>query len=217
MRIIVVGGGKIGLSLAETLAMHKHDVIIIEAEKKKCQEIVEEFNGIVIYGDATEIEVLKEAKVDRADVFVAVTSSEEVNLLSCLLAKEISKAKTLARVIKPSYEKLFKKAGIDMVLSPEVALASSLESMIIEPDVLDIAVIHRGDIEMLEFTVKEKSKADGRSIKEIEQPKGVIIIAVKENNKFEIPGLDMKLKAGDKVIVLAKKELERKMEKIFSD
>ncbi|MFH1126697.1 MAG: NAD-binding protein [archaeon] len=215
MHIIIVGGGKIGFSLAETLAAHKHDVVIIEEDKAKCQEIADEFNGIVIHGDATQIDVLKDAKVEKADVFVAVTSSEEVNLLSCLLAKETCKAKTLARIINPSYEKVFKKVGIDLVMSPEVAMASRLESMIIEPDVVDIAMIHRGNIEMIEFTVTEKSKALGKSVKELERPKGAIIVAVKENDSFIIPGVHTVLKKGERVIVIVKKDMEGQIRKMF--
>ncbi len=217
MNIIIVGGGKIGLSLAETLAVHKQDVIIIEEDKEKCQEIADEFNGLVINGDATHIDVLEEAKIEKADFFVAVTSSEEVNLLSCLLAKEVCNAKTLARIINPAYEKVFKKVGIDIVMSPEVAMASRLETMIIEPDVVDIAMIHRGNIEMLEFTVSEKSKALGKSVKDLEKPKGAIIVAVKEGPEFIIPGVDTILKQGDKVMVIVKKDLESRIRKMFEE
>ncbi|MCK4968187.1 MAG: NAD-binding protein, partial [Candidatus Aenigmarchaeota archaeon] len=73
MYVIVVGGGKVGLPLAETLAAHKHDVVIIESDKKKCESIVDEFNGIIINGEGNDIDVLKEAKIEKADVFVAVT------------------------------------------------------------------------------------------------------------------------------------------------
>lgn len=215
MHIIIIGGGKIGLSLAETLALHKHDVVIIEADRKKCQEITDVFNGVVINGDATHMDVLKEAKVEKADFFVAVTSSEEVNLLSCLLAKEVCKAKTLARVINPSYEKVFKKVGIDIVMSTEIALASRLESMIIEPDVVDIAMIHRGNIEMLEFEVHRGSKALGKMVKSIEKPKGSIIVAVKDEDEFKIPDVDTTLKLGDHVIVIVKKEFEGQIRKMF--
>lgn len=215
MHIIIIGGGKIGISLAETLAVHKHDIAIIEADRKKCQEIADEFNGVVINGDATQMDVLKEAKVEKADFFVAVTSSEEVNLLSCLLAKEVCKGKTLARVINPSYEKVFKKVGIDIVMSTEIALASQLEAMIIEPDVVDIAMIHRGNIEMLEFEVHEGSKALGKIVKTLEKPKGSVIVAIKKGDEFKIPDLNTRLKMGDRIIIIVKKELEGQVRKMF--
>lgn len=215
MHIIIAGGGKIGLSLAETLSAHKHDVIIIEDDKKKCQEIADVFNGVVIHGDATDEDVLKEAKIESADVFAAVTSSQEANLLSCLIAKELSKAKTLARLSGPGYEKLFRKAGVDIVLSPEDAFASRLESMIVEPGVVDIAMIHRGNIEMLEFTVTLTSKALGKKVLDLEKPKGSLIVAVKEGKDFIIPDVNMALKLGDSVIVLVKKHLEKDIRKMF--
>ncbi len=215
MHVVIVGGGKIGLSLAETLSAHKHDVVLIDEDRKKCQEIADDFNGVIINGDATDIEVLKDAKIAKADFFVAVTSDEEVNLLSCLLAKESSKAKTLARVTNPEYEKLFRKVGIDIVLSPELAFASSLESMIIEPDVVDIAMIHRGSIEMLEFTVSLTSKALGKKVLDLEKPKGSLIVAVKDGKEFVIPDVHMTLKLGDRVIVLVKKQLEDQVRKMF--
>lgn len=215
MHVIIVGGGKIGMSLAEKLAAHKHDVVVIDEDKRRCQEVADAFNGVVINGDATEMDVLNEAKVEKANVFVAVTSSEEVNLLSCLLAKEVSKAKTLARITKPHYEKLFKKAGIDIVLSPEVALASRLESLITEPDVVDIAIIHRGSIEMLELNVTEKSKVVGKTIKEIERPKGASIVAMKQGDDFVIPDIHTVFKPGDEAIVIVRKDMEKKMVELF--
>ncbi len=217
MHIIIIGGGRIGLPLGETLALHKHDVVIIEEDKDKCQEIADDFNGVVICGDATSIDVLKEAKAEKADFFVAVTSSEEANLLSCLLAKEVCSAKTLARVINPSYEKVFRKVGIDIVMSTDVALATRLEALIIEPDVVDIAMIHRGSIEMLEFKIGEKSWACGKLVRNLEKPKGAIIVAVKEGDEFRIPDLDTVLKAGDYVIVTVKKDFERQIRKMFAE
>ncbi|MBU4246274.1 MAG: NAD-binding protein [Nanoarchaeota archaeon] len=215
MHIIIAGGGKIGVSLAETLSAHKHDVILIEEDKRKCQEIADEFNGVVLNGDATDEDVLKEAKIGRADVFAAVTSSQEANLLACLLAKEMSKAKTLARLSGPGYEKLFKKAGVDIVLSPEDAFASRLESMIVEPDVVDIAMIHRGNIEMLEFTVTLTSRALGKKVLDLEKPRGSLIVAIKEGKEFVIPDVHTMLRLGDRVIVLVKKHLEKDVRKMF--
>ena len=215
MHVIIIGGGRVGLPLAETLAAHKHDVVIIENDKKVCEDIAEEFNGIVINGDGNEIDVLKEAKIEKADVFVAVTSNEELNLFSCLIAKDFSKIKTVARVTNPAYEKLFRKVGVDIVVSPEIAMESRLEAMIIEPNIADIAMIHRGDIEMLEFTIDENSRALGKTVRDLERPKGAIIVAIKENKEFLIPEVNTPLKQGDNVIVIVKKKLESEIKKMF--
>lgn len=215
MQVIIVGGGKIGVSLAETLSAHKHDVIIIEEDRRKCQEIADDFNGVVINGDATDVDVLKDAKIETADVFAAVTSDEEVNLLSCLLAKENSKAKTLARVTNHGYENIFRKVGIDLVLSPEEAFASRLESIIIEQNVMDVAMIQRGLIDVKEFKVTEKSGARGKTINDLEHPKGAIIAAVKYGGEWIIPETHKTLKANDKVLVIAKKQLEKQVRKMF--
>ncbi|MCK4429466.1 MAG: NAD-binding protein [Candidatus Aenigmarchaeota archaeon] len=215
MNIVIAGGGKIGRSLAETLSIHKQDVALIEFNKEKCHEIADEFNGLVINGDATHIDVLEDANIKEADFFVAVTSSEEINLMSCLIAKEISKAKTFARIINPAYEKVFKKVGIDLVMSPDRVMASKLESLIMEPEAADVSMIHRGNIEVLEFTISKNSKAFGKPVKDLEKARTAIVVAAKENNEFIIPDLQTILKEGDKVIVIVRKELENQVRKMF--
>lgn len=214
MYVIIVGGGKMGSSLAEELAAEKHDVVIIDSDPKVCEELAS-LNATVINGDGIELKTLEQAGLEKTDVVVALTSKDETNLMVCLLAKAIKHCKSVARISHAGYEKVFKRLGIDIVVYPESAAADYLEELITKPDIIDLAFIERGDAVILEFVIKENSKVIGKQIKELEYPKGSLIIAVYEDKKLVIPDPKTKIREGDKVLVLAKNEVVDRVRKMF--
>ncbi len=216
MHVIIVGGGKIGSTLAEELSAEKHDVIIIEIDQVKCEELSKTLSATILHGSGTDIELLEEAEIGKADIVAALTSKEEINLMVCLLAKNIKHCKTVARIKNPEYKKIFKRLGVDVILSPEVAAASFLEEVLTKPEVVDLAFITRGDAVVLEFAIKKDTKVIGREIKELEYPKGSLIIAIYEKNKLIIPNPKTKIKEGDKVLIITRKEIINKVRKLFS-
>ena len=215
MHVIVVGGGRMGRTLSELLINEGHDVVIVEKDPQKCEKLARELNATVINGDAAEMKTLEEAGIEKADIVAAVTSKEEINIMVCLLAKSIRHCKTVARISRPQYKEIFHRLGIDIVISPESAAATYLEEIITKPEVVDLAFIERGDAVILEFEVNEKSRALGKKVKDLEYPKGSLIIAIYENNRLKIPDPNVELKNGDKVLVLAKNEVIDKVRKMF--
>jgi len=216
MHIIIVGGGKIGSTLAEELSEGKHDVVVIESDEEKAQALAQELNAQVIHGSALEKSILEESGVAKADVLVATTEKEEINLLVTLLAKELGIKRVIARVGEEEYAKLFKKMGINQIISPEHSVADQLNAIITQPDIYELTILHQ-DVDLFEFELVAKSKLIGKEYHESLTPKDSLIIAMRRKGTFFIPDSHTVFQAGDKVIVIAKKEVIDEVRKIFRE
>lgn len=215
MYIVIMGGGRVGLSLADLLITHGYDVTIIESDEGLCNHASEELDALVICGSGTDTKTLEEANIDEADFFVASTGNDESNLLSCILVKEYTEGKLIARVSNPDHEEAFKKVGIDKVISPERTAAGFLEKFITRPNVADLMTFGAGNAEILDMTIKNP-KVFGKKISEFSPTKDYIIISRNQDHKLEIPQPDDILSNGDKISVLVKRNAFEKVEKKFA-
>ena len=124
MKIIIIGCGKVGLTLAELLSAEKHDVVLIDESSQKLSSIPEELDALRILGNGASVNIQQEAGVEEADLLIAVTGSDELNLLCCLIAKKAGNCHTIARVRNPIYNKeigfIKEKLGISMIINPEL-------------------------------------------------------------------------------------------------
>lgn len=215
MYIVIIGGGRVGLSLADLLITHGYDVTIIESDEGLCNHASEELDALVICGNGTDTKTLEEANIDEADFFVASTGNDESNLLSCILVKEYTEGKLIARVSNPDHEEAFKKVGIDKVISPERTAAGFLEKFITRPNVADLMTFGAGNAEILDMTIKNP-KVFGKKVSEFSPTEDYIIISRNQNHKLEIPQPDDILSNGDKISVLVKRNAFEKVEKKFT-
>lgn len=215
MYIIIVGATELGRYLAELLIEENHDVVVIDKDQAKCEKIASELEIVCSHGDATESKVMENAGVKECDALVALTSHDETNMVISLLAKEVG-AKTVAtRLGRVEYdEKVLKKLGIDIVIHPEAAAAGYMAELITKPEVLDLAFISRGDAEIMELQVKEKSRIAGKKVKDIEQPSGSAIVAIIQGEDLFIPKDETLILPGQKLLILAKREVADKVRKI---
>ncbi|MCK4335377.1 MAG: NAD-binding protein [Candidatus Aenigmarchaeota archaeon] len=215
MKIIVIGGGEIGSRLTRLLSENKHDVVLVEIINELCQELADNLNATLIHGDGTKPDVLEEAGIEDADALVVATGEDETNLLSCLVAREMSSLRIITRATKEEYKKIFLKIGVNSIVSPETSTVDQLEAMITEPDVVDMALIHEGNLELIELEVEKKSNVMNKPITKIEFPKESLVVAIKRGEKFIIPEEEEKLMAGDKVVIIVRKTLEEKIRGMF--
>jgi len=213
MNIIIVGAGRVGMYMAQKLEKD-HEVSLIEMNKDLAQEASRSLDVLVIQGDGTETKTLEEAGVKNADYLAGVTGQDEINLLSCLLAKTMGVKTVLARVGKPEYITIFKSLGIDHVVSPELSVADRLCRIITRPTATDLALIEGSDVEILEFTVQEGSLVREKKVGEI-PPDGFLIIAVKKGDEVIIPSPNLVLEEKDKVWVLLKSQYVKSVSKLF--
>lgn len=204
MYIIIMGMGRVGLSLANLLIDDGYDITLIDDNDSLCAEAAAELDALVICGNGTNSKLLEEANIEDADFFIATTGNDEANLLSCILVKKYDVPNIIARVSNPDHEEAFKAVGIDNVISPEITAAGFLEKLVTRPNVADLISLGEGDAEILDMTITN-DKIVGKRIEEISPTKDFIIIATYPNGKLVIPQKDNILARGEKVSVLVKR------------
>ena len=194
-----MGGGRVGLKLASLLSQEGHDITLIEKDQKICEKASSELDAMVICSNGTDSKILEESNINNADVFVAATGHNESNLMACIMVKEYQPNKLIARIQDPLLENIFKKIGIDSVVSPEITAASYLE-LILRPKVADLIMLGTGNAELLTIPIKN-SKVIGKTVGELSPNDNYIISAIykNENSDIIIPQSDMVLEEGFKI------------------
>ncbi len=215
MYIVIMGGGRMGRNLASLLVSDGLDVTLIENDQGLCNIASSELDAMIICGSGTNGKVLEEANIEDADVFVAATGNDEVNLLSCILVNEYNIPKIIARVSDITHSHAFKEVGIDSVVSPELTTASYVEKLIIRPKIADLVVMGKGDAELLDIKL-ENDKYVGKKIGDVSPDDNFLIVAVYENDNLLIPKPEIILKKGMKISILVKTKYAQKVVKMFT-
>lgn len=199
----IVGGGNIGLQLAKLFEEKGLDVKLIERNEQRAQYLASELSStLVLYGDAREKDLLTMENIGKMDVLVSVTGDEETNILTCLLAKSLGVHDTVARVNKSSYISLLLSIGIDHSVSPRLAAVNSFINFIREGTVLSSVSIGVDEAEIIEAGLAEESPFVGKAIKDLQLPKGIILLSIVRNGLTHIPQGNTILEPQDSIIVL---------------
>jgi len=210
MRAIIVGGGRFGFSIAQTLTVEKYDVTVIERDMEKLSTISDQLDVNVINGNGASLSLLNEAGVSETDVLIAVTGIDEINLVSCMLAKQLGVTRTIARVKNLEYMELDsagnKFNGVDMVINPELETAKEILKLVEIPEALDVIYAFEKRAIILELPVKKTSVAAGRKIKDIKTEYPLLIVAIVRKEKVIVPSGSDVIEAGDTIYALTKTE-----------
>jgi trk system potassium uptake protein TrkA len=202
--VVIAGGGNIGYRLAKTLEK-TNQVKIIERSKERAKQLSELLSSsIVLCGDAADEGLMLEENVDSADIFVAITNTEEANILSSMLAKRLGCKKVMALINRPSYAELVESGNIDVALSPQQVTIGSLLAHVRQGDVVQVHALRRGRAEAIEVVVHGKpgkSKVVGRSIENIELPPGTSINTLVRGDEVLQAHHDAVVEDGDHVIL----------------
>lgn len=216
MNIVVLGGGKIGFYLVKTLISEHHKVLVIEKNRELCKEISNLLGVPVINGDGTNIDVLKEAEIKSADVFIAVSGQDENNLISCQLVKSnFNVNRTIARVNNPKNIYLFEKLGVDIAISSTSIIADSIEKEVEDTGIKTLMKLRDGNIILSEIEVSESSPVCNKSLLEINIPKECVIVSVIRDEHIIIPNGSTILEAGDYIFAVSSKEDEEELKEFF--
>ncbi|MCH8137222.1 MAG: Trk system potassium transporter TrkA, partial [Proteobacteria bacterium] len=203
-RVVIAGGGNIGVRLALALEQ-TNQVKIIERDPKRARVISEQVNkAIVLVGDAADEELLLEENVDNVDVFCALTNSEETNILSSMLAKRLGAHKVMALINRTSYVDLVESSSIDIAISPQQVTIGSLLAHVRRGDVVKVHSLRRGAAEAIEAIAhgtEAQSHVVGRKIEEIDLPKGAVIVALVRNDQVIMAHHDTVIDTDDHVIL----------------
>lgn len=210
MKIIIVGCGKVGLKIVEMLHLEEeHDVTAIDLRSKLVSDVVNRYDIMGIVGNGANIDTLFEAGVREADIVIAVTGSDELNLLTCFMAKKAGNCQTIARVGKPEYNKaarMFKDdMGLTMIINPDQAAANKIAGILRFPSAIQIDTFAKGKVEILKFKIPENSELINSHVYDIRGKLGcdVLVCGVERGEEAFIPGGDFVFKQGDFVSIVA--------------
>ena len=210
MFVLVVGGGKVGYYLTKELIENGHEVVLMEKDRVRASQIADEIGSVVVPHDGCEGKYLAEAGANRADIVAAVTGDDEDNLVICQMAKHhFDVGRTIARVNNPKNERLFKHLGVDELISPTRMVLGSIEQDIPVHELLHLAALGEGELELIEAHLQAGSPAVGRAPKDLDIPEGCSLFAyIREGVALPLRP-DTVLREGDKVIAIGKTECEQ--------
>lgn len=211
MQIVIAGLGKVGSYLAGELSMEGHDLMVVDTKPEKVRNVTGQFDVMGLSGSIVDSQTLQETGMENADLFIAVTTNDEINLLSCLLAKKAGCSRTIARVRNPEYAEsldYFKEQlGLEMILNPEMLAAQEIERVLSLPGAIDVDVFSSDNGQIYKFRIQPGSVLDGMPVKNV--PSRVhndVLICVDERNgqahipdgEFELQGKDLLYIAGSR-------------------
>ena len=207
MKILIVGCGNVGQTLVQQLSKEGHNITVIEKKQSVLQSVVNSYDVMGIVGNGASYSIMKDAGIESADLMIAVTDSDELNLLCCLIAKKAGNCHTIARVRDPIYKKeisfIKEELGLSMVINPEETAANEAERLLKLPSATKIETFARGRAELVKLVIDENSRLCDKALKDIpaDLKKQILISVVSRDNQVYIPDGRFILRAGDEVTI----------------
>ena len=209
LQIIIVGCGKVGVTLVEQLSKEGHDITIIDNNAAKVQEIANLYDVMGLAGNGASYSVQMEAGIEKADLIIAVTGSDELNLLCCTVAKQVGDCSAIARVRTPDYSKeagyLRQKLGLTMIINPELEASREIARILYLPTALEVNSFAHGQAEIVKFRIPEGNQLDGMTIADLGRDitNDILICAIERQNEVYIPSGAFILHEGDIISFVA--------------
>ena len=203
LKIIIVGCGKVGTTLIEQLTHEGHDITVIDKNYEKIQEVANLYDVMGIVGNGASYSTQTEAGIENTDLIIAVTESDELNLLCCTIAKRVGNCAAIARVRNPEYNKevgyLRDKLGLAMIINPEYEVSKEVSRILYLPSALEVNSFAHGQAELIKFKIPEGNILDGMMIMNLSQhiKTKVLVCAIERDGEVTIPAGDFTMKAGD--------------------
>ena len=209
MKIVIIGDGKVGYKLAKNLSEENYDVVMIDNDEEKLKEAINNLDVNCFSGDGVSAQVQREAGVEDADLVIACASTDEQNMLSCLVAKKLGAKQTIARVRNPIYyqqiDLLKEDLRLSMVINPEFAMANEIARNLIFPAASKVETFVKGRLDLVEFPVRAENPLIGYKLADIYRKFQIklLICAVQRGEDVYIPDGEFELQQGDKLHIAA--------------
>ncbi len=216
LRIIIVGCGKVGRTLVEQLTQEGHDITIVDKDAQRTQALANLYDIMGVQGNGASYSVLKEAGIEEADLLIAVTQSDELNLLCCTVGKQVANCAAIARVRTPDYSKevgyLREKLGLAMIINPEMEAAAEAARILYLPTALEIDSFAYGQADLIKFKVPEGNVLDGMNLITLGQriAPDILICAAERDGKVIIPRGQFTIQTGDILSFAASRTVGKK-------
>ncbi|MCP4109652.1 MAG: Trk system potassium transporter TrkA [Desulfobacteraceae bacterium] len=216
-RALIVGGGRIGFRLASLLEEKNINTKIVEKNPERCMELAEQLNKtVVLHGDGSDRDILKEEGIRGMDVVITLTNDEETNILASLLAKRMGARKTITKISKFSYFPILLAIGIEQVVDPRLSAINTILQHIRRGKVLSAISLKGEEAEVIEAVAMEPSEIVGKPLKNVSIPKGVLVTVIIRDEEIIIPSGESVIEPDDRIIIFARTEAVPKMEKILA-
>lgn len=213
MRALIIGGGKVGYYLLKTLQEKGYKITLVERDKKLCTKIAEEPNVEVICGDGTDIDVIKDAGIESAQVVAAVTGKDEENFVICQIARVNFNGEVIARINNPKNRAIFKAIGVRKTVCSTEVIANLIESELDDKRLKVIQTLERGTMILLETIVDKNTTWCNKDISSLKLPEGCIIVSILRNDLAIAPKGDIVIKEHDKVFIVTNMDKRNSLEK----
>ena len=225
MNIIIVGCGKIGSTILESLVEEGHDVVGIDTDEKVINEMTNMYDVMGVCGSGTDCEMLTEAGVENAEIFIAATSSDELNMISCFIAKKMGAKHTVARIRNPEYNQknigfLKQQLDLSMAINPEMLAAVEMFNILKLPSAVKIQTFSQRNFEIIEMILKEGSALAGVKLMDLRSKfkAKFLVCVVQRGEEVYIPSGNFQLMAGDKIgLTASPSEIQKLMRAIGAD
>ena len=206
MKIVLVGGGKVGFALCRSLVAEKHDVVLIEQNEAVLNHIVSRFDIMGLLGNGADFTILEQAGVQECDIFIALTEHDEVNMISAVLAKKMGAKETIVRVRNPEYSNTYFKEknilGFSLIVNPELLAARAISNIIDFPNALSVERFAGGRVSLMEFVIKDSSGLCQMPISDFRKKFGnIIVCAMERDHQLMIPSGDVTIQDKDRIFV----------------
>jgi trk system potassium uptake protein TrkA len=215
-RVLIVGGGRIGHRLAAILEKKSIQIKIIESDANRCTVLAEQLNRtVVLNGDGSDQDILREENIQEMDAVVTVTDNEETNILVSLLCKRMGVKKAITKVNRFSYFNLLSTIGVNLIVSPRLSAINTILQHIRRGKILSAITIKGEQAEVIEAVALETSDIVGKSLKRLSFPKGALLAAIIHQDDIIIPSGESVIEPGDRIIIFANKNAVSKIEKFL--
>ena len=215
LKIIIVGCGKVGANLVDQLSKEGHDITVIDKKAEKIQDITNIYDVMGLVGNGASYSTQMEAGIEETDLIIAVTDSDELNLLCCTVAKRVGKCAAIARVRTPDYSEetgyLREQSGLALIINPELEAAREVARILYLPTALEVNSFAHGQAELVKFKVPEGNLLNGLSLAYLGKniTNDILICAVERNGEVYMPNGDFVLQSGDVVSFVSERHIAR--------
>ena len=218
MRIVIVGGGKLGYHLATSMLDRKHDVRLIEKNKLRCMRLANELDVEVICGDGTEIETLEDAGTQNADCFIAVTGQDQDNLVASQLAKRQFKAiKVIARANDPRNMDALRILGADIVVSSTEIITNLIEQEVDIAEMHLLATLNKGRAGICTMTLPPDTALEGVTLKDVDLPESSLVISIVRGDAMMIPNGNTVIHANDEIVAVCEGKSQKQLLRVLRE
>lgn len=209
MKIVVIGCGTIGKTIVEHVSKEKHNLVIIDTDNDTVEELIEKYDVMGVVGNGACLDIQEEAKIQNADLVIAVSPKDEINIMACMLAKKLGAESTIARVRNPEYRRqtvlMKEELGLSMVVNPEQETSDEIMNLINIPSVLKLEKFANGKVNLIEILLEDDNPLIGETLismsKKIKTK--VLICAVERHDEVFIPTGNFKMEKGDRISITA--------------